>query len=99
MVQGKVKSLEMFNGNPVFNIGLFVACSITHIDKTHNGPIACDYFGDKWLEQDIYEVSKFGSSWHTIVRPFFMQMKEYCEKNGSIWDNNITELPEEYINQ
>lgn len=94
LLKNDLRSVRFFNGNPVFDIGLFVPCMITHIDKSYKGKIQCDYFGDIWEEQDIFEITKFGSSWHSLVKPFFEQIKAHCAEHGSIWDMRITELPE-----
>ena len=94
-IEGKVKSLEFFNGNPVFGIGLFVPCVITHIGE-NSGNISVNFFNDEFHAESLEDVTKFGSAWFTIVKPFFEQMKKYCSENGSIWDKRIKELPEGY---
>jgi hypothetical protein len=91
-IEGKVKSVEMFNGNPIFGIGLFVPCMITHIDKGSSGDIEVKYFDDMFYEEDLYGVTKFGNEWTTIVKPFFEKIKDYVAKNGSIWDHNTFEI-------
>lgn len=92
-LEGKVKSVELFNGNPVFWIGLFVPCVITHIGE-NSGKIEVDYFGDKFSVDSLDEVTKFGSNWHAIVKPFYEKMKNYCSENGSVWDENVFEIEE-----
>lgn len=93
-IEGQVKSVEFFNGNPVFGIGLFVPCVITHIDKNHVGDISVNYFGDEFTVETLDDVTKFGNNWLTIVKPFFENMKRYCSQNGSVWDKNVFEIEE-----
>jgi SAM-dependent methyltransferase len=88
-IQGHLKSVRAFNGNPVFNIQLFVPCVICHIDFQKKHVTDVDYFGDKFLEEDIFEITKFGSKWRPLVRPFFYELKEYIRQNGSLWDLRV----------
>jgi len=37
-IEKNLKSISLFNGNPIFNIGLFKPCSVTHIDKSYEEP-------------------------------------------------------------
>ena len=93
-LEGKVKSVELFNGNPVFNIGLFVPCVITHINGDNGGEVEVNNFGEKFVVSSLDDVTKFGKDWETIVKPFFEQMKKYCSENGSILDHNVFEIEE-----
>ena len=88
-IQGHLKSVRAFNGNPVFNIQLFVPCVICHIDFQQKHKAKVDYFGDVFIEEDIFEITKFGSKWRPLVRPFFYELKEYIAKNGSLWDLRV----------
>ncbi len=88
-IQGHLKSVRAFNGNPVFNIQLFVPCVICHLDFSQKHITSVDYFGDKFQEEDIFEITKFGSKWRPLVRPFFNQLKKHIEENGSLWDLRI----------
>jgi hypothetical protein len=88
-IDGKVNSLEFFNGNPVFNIGLFVPCMITHIDNKFSGNASISYFDDDFEVDSISKVTKFGSMWKTLIQPFILTLKQYIEKNGEIWNKRI----------
>ena len=88
-VNGNLKSVEMFNGNPVFGIGLSVPVVITHIDNGYQGTCSCTYFGNHFTVESIYDITKFGKEWFTIVKPFMENMKNWVEKNSSTWDNRI----------
>jgi len=88
-IQGQLKSVRAFNGNPVFNIQLFVPCVICHLDFSQKHITSVDYFGDKFQEEDIFEITKFGSKWRPLVRPFFYELKTHIEENGSLWDLRV----------
>lgn len=88
-IQGHLKSVRAFNGNPVFNIQLFVPCVICHIDFQKKHVTEVNYFGDIFQEEDVFEITKFGSKWRPLVRPFFYELKEYIAKNGSLWDLRV----------
>jgi hypothetical protein len=91
-IEGNVKSVEMFNGNPVFGIGLFVPCMITHIDKSFDGDTSVKYFDEEYTVKDVSEITKFGIKWESLVKPFYEKIKKYCKDNGSIWDRNTFEI-------
>ena len=92
----KIKSVTLFNGNPVFGIGLFVPCSITHIQrhKDEDKAIDAEYFGRKFKVEDVNDITNFGPEWEKIVKPFMVKMKQCVKKHGSVWDHNIKELVE-----
>ena len=73
-VNGHVRSSEMFNGNRIFGISLSVPITITHIDMTYDGDISVNYFRDEFSVSDIYDVTKFGSAWFDIVKPFIQSV-------------------------
>lgn len=91
-IRNKLKSVEFFNGNPIFKIGLFVPCVITHISNTHNGNINVNYFGTDYKVDDIKNITKFGENWQTIVKPFMELIQEYTSKNGNVWQHNKLEI-------
>jgi hypothetical protein len=92
----KLKSVELFNGNPIFDIGLFVPCVITHIDNVHKGPININFFNDNYTASTIEEITKFGNAWLPLVKPFMNTIQALIEENGNVWDRR---LPVEKINQ
>jgi hypothetical protein len=93
-INKSIVSFDMFNGNSIFDIGLFVPIVITHFDKNHTGNIDVKYFNQSFEIEDIFDITKFGKEWATLVKPFFIQMKEYCSLNKSIWDYNLTKIDE-----
>ena len=84
-ISKKLKSVTMFNGNIVFDIGLHYPCVITHIDCNHCGIINVDYFGNKYTVNDINDISKYGKEWRAIVKPFFDTIKSNMP-NGNVWN-------------
>ncbi len=93
-IDRKVSSIELFNGNPIFNIRLFMPCVITHIDKKHNGKVSVNNFNSIYETDSIFEITKFGVDWETIVKPFKKTVSEFIENNnGHMWErfcNNKT---------
>ena len=98
-INGKLKSSEMFNGNKIFNIDIFLPITITHIDNDYNGSCDVNYFNNKFTVNDIYDITKFGNEWFTIVKPFINKIKTYITSNGSVWDmfkdNNTNDFIED----
>ncbi len=73
-VDGTLKSVELFNGNPIFNIQLFVPTMITHIDNSYNGVCDVDIFNDKFTSDNISNITKFGSQYGMMVKPFISKI-------------------------
>jgi len=88
IINNKLKSVEFFNGNPIFNIGLFVPTMITHINNNHNGDCAVDFFNDKYTTTDIFDITKYSSNWSTIVQPFLTNVKT----DNDVWSHNKLEI-------
>lgn len=88
-IDGKVESLEFFNGNPIFNIGLFVPCMITHINSKHNNECQITLFDDKFTVKNLSKVTKFGSKWGTLILPFISVLQKHIEKHGEVWSKRI----------
>ena len=87
-IHKNVKSLEFFNGNPIFNIGLYVPCMITHIGKSDKASI--NFFGEKYDTDSLSSVTKFGVHWETLVKPFYEKIDTFIKaNNGSVWGNKI----------
>ena len=87
-INGKLKSVEMFNGNKIFNIELFVPITITHIDNEHNGKCNINYLEDNFTVNNIYDITKFGYDWFTIIKPFMNKVKDL----DNIWNHNVTTI-------
>lgn len=64
LVKDHLDSIELFNGNKIFNIQLFVPCVITYIDKNKKdvGIKCVDKINDVELVYDnIYQINKFSN--------------------------------------
>jgi len=89
-----LKNIEFFNGNPVFNIRLFVPCIITHLNKHYKGNIKindkCN--GQEYEVKSINDITKFGKDWEFIVKPFMDKIKIFVKENSHIWEHNIKEI-------
>lgn len=83
-ISSKVKSFEFFNGNPIFDIDLFVPVVITHIVK-QSTKIDINYFQKRCTVDDIFDVSKYSDKWISLVKPFVNNMKQY----DNLIDNKI----------
>jgi hypothetical protein len=88
-IDGKVESLEFFNGNPIFNIGLFVPCMITHINNNHNSECQITFFDDEFAVKNLSKVTKFGSKWETLILPFITVLQKHIENQGEVWSKRI----------
>jgi len=84
-----LKSVEMFNGNPVFGIGLFVPCVITHIDNSHKGNINVKFFNDEYKVTDISDITKFGKDWQYIVKHFVKTIESHIEEHGNFTNHTV----------
>jgi hypothetical protein len=92
LISNKLKSVKMFNGNLVFDIGLFYPCVITHIKNNVSGEIEVEYFGDKYTVNNINDITKYGKDWDSIVSKFYYKIKSYVKEHGSVWDHNKKKL-------
>jgi hypothetical protein len=64
LVKDHLESIELFNGNKIFNIALFVPCVITYINKNkkYKGIKCLDKINDVALVYDnIYQINKYSS--------------------------------------
>ena len=89
-IDKKIESFDFFNGNPIFNIGLYVPCVIIHYNAQKNGSAEVKYFDEVFYESNINDITKFGSNWNKFVKKFFEKLLKYMEENdGSVWNKNI----------
>lgn len=90
MLQGKVKSVELFNGYRVFGCKKLSLCSITHIDLSRtNNNIDVMFCGkENFSVKNIFDITRFGSSWKPLVEPFVSRIQQAIQKNGHLWQHN-----------
>jgi hypothetical protein len=85
LIGNKIKSIDLFNGNPIFGINLYVPCVITHIDnKKNTNKILCkDLINDTVFEySDINTINKFSNT--ELYPGLKSKILNYTEKNCSI---------------
>jgi len=88
LVKDHLESIELFNGNGVFGISLFVPCVITYIDKNKisKGIHCIDRINGVEITYDnINDINKFSN-----VDVYFQlknKIEEIVSKTGSVWDN------------
>jgi len=91
-VRDHVTNTELFNGNPVFGIGLFVPCVITAVnfDAVRKGAIKVkDVGSDDFREVlSIDDITLHGSDWDPTVKEFMGRVHTYCTSHSSLWDPN-----------
>lgn len=84
-----IKSFELFNGNATFGIVVNTPIVISHIDKNIDNNIYVNFFNDVFEVHDISDVTKFGSKWIELVKPFMKKIQKAVSVSGSIWDNKV----------
>ena len=85
LIGNKIKSIDFFNGNPIFGINLYVPCVITHIDnKKNTNKILCkDLINDTIFEySDINTINKFSNT--ELYPGLKSKILNYVGKNCSI---------------
>ena len=91
-ISDKVSSFELFNGNSIFDIQLFLPCLITHISGTNSNPIDVNFFNQSFCVKNINDVTIHGKDWESLVKPFYLEMKKYFDNNKNIWEYNIKQI-------
>jgi hypothetical protein len=76
-ISDKVSSFELFNGNSIFDIQLFLPCLITHISGTNSNLIDINFFNQSFCVKNINDVTIHGKDWESLVKPFYLEMKKY----------------------
>ena len=82
-----IKTVECFNGNSVFNIGLFYPCMISHIDSEYSGEIQVQWFDEIFSVDNAEDITVYSSNWKELVKPFFLQISKVCEIDN-VWNHN-----------
>jgi hypothetical protein len=83
-----LKYIKLFNGNDIFNIDLFLPCSITHIDYTTTyDTVKVNYFNKIFYTKSINDITKYSLDWEDVVKPFFNKIKSFTNKNVNVWYN------------
>ena len=96
-IDRKVTSIELFNGNSVFDIGLFVPCSITHINNKLDADCSVNYFNYSYVVKHLSQINKFGQNWDSLVKIFFEKLEKHIHIHKSVWDYNVKDLTPNYF--
>ena len=101
LVDKKVKSLELFNANKIFNgIHLEVPIVICHYDSSYNGETSISiadvdnhhsliHTRKKNFEvSSLFDMTKFCAEWE-LVKPFYESVFSYCQNGNNLWDKRV----------
>jgi hypothetical protein len=89
LLNKKLRSVKLFNGNAVFGVELFVPCVITHIDISYNSSRTdVILFDENFTVDSINDITKFGIHWKSIVEPFMLKIEQAVNARGHIWSHN-----------
>ena len=88
LLNGRLLSAEIFDGNKVFNIDLHVPVVITHIKDNNTGAYNVSIFGDEFKTNSLDDITKFGKDWENIVKPFRESIMKGSE--SFIWEKRIS---------
>lgn len=89
-IENKVQSFQMFNGCNEFGIVVNTPIVISHLNKKYQGEVHVDYFHESFNVSSVYDVTKFGSKFKTLVEPMMKMAQDYITKHGSIWSNRVS---------
>jgi hypothetical protein len=100
-VDKKIKSLELFNANKIFNgIHLEVPITITHYDSKYNGTTKISISDvdnhhslihsklNSFEVSSLFDMTKFCAEWN-FVKPFYERVLKYCENENNLWDKRV----------
>jgi hypothetical protein len=89
----KIKSVDLFNGNDIFGIQLEVPCAIIHY---HNNLVNQKIFlsdGKNNTEiESSDDITKFGSKWLEIIKPFYQNILNYNSENENLWSHRLHDI-------
>ena len=85
LISKHLESIELFNGNGVFKINLFVPCSITYINKKFEGKIKVDNKVDDIIGyfENIYNINKYVSDFYISIKNKILPIV----KSDNIWNH------------
>jgi hypothetical protein len=96
-IHHNVKSFEIFNGNNIFDIQLFVPLSITHIDNSYQGNSEVCYFAENFNASNIRQVTKYGSMWENHVSSLYEKLAKFIANSGNVWSHIIVDKDNEKL--
>ena len=84
--------LDLFNGNQIFNIELFVPCVITIMDMCSSSykPKKVKWFNnEEWEISSFDEITMHGRAWDPLVLDFYNKIKTYLSTHANMHDQLI----------
>jgi len=76
-------SIEFFNVNEIFNTCMFAQGIIFHSKISYKEKIInVNCFGEEYFSNNINDVNKFSKEWVSIVKPFYLKMKDYTKEDN-----------------
>ena len=88
-----IKSVDLFNGNDIFGIQLEVPCAIIHYNRQLNNNKITLFDGKKMTQiTDADDITKFGSYWTDLIKPFYLELTKYNQLNSNLWSNRILDI-------
>jgi hypothetical protein len=86
---GALKSVILFNGYHAFKCEGLSTCTITHIDlRVRQDQIKVFDKDSQYTAKSIYDITKFGKDWATIVKSFVIKVESFIRTNGNVWSHN-----------
>lgn len=100
-LEGHVKSIKIFNGNPVFGIGLFYPCQIMEIDFTQTfKEFEVEYSlennnSEKHVFKSLFDITKWGNvpEYYSIEK----KVLEYCKKTDNSYNHASKKFNSEHF--
>ena len=83
LIKDSLESIELFNGNKIFGVQLFVPCAFTYVNKVKkiNGIICLDKINNKNITYNsIYDINKFSDL--DIYKSLKDKIKEISKNNN-----------------
>lgn len=91
--QSVIQSVDLFNGNDIFGIQLEVPCAIIHYNHKINNDYIVLSEGNKITKiSNSDDITKFGSVWIDLIKPFYISLIIFNEKHPNIWSRRITDI-------
>jgi len=89
-VYERLNKVTLFNGNPIFNIGLFYPCSITYLaDKVSNIKVLNKMKNEEYFVDSIGKINMHGNG--EIFNNIKLKILKHCKK-GHLWGDRCKRI-------
>jgi hypothetical protein len=61
---------------------------VTHIQKSYTGKILVKFYDQVFNADVVNDVTKYGSDWETLVKPFVRKLETYFTTEDNLWSHN-----------